>query len=559
MKKSFMYVVACVVVLLLVAGCAPPPTAVDGPSQPPAEQAEPTTAPAAEPAAASAPGAFHYAFLDEPPGIDPTISQGSTQSTIYAALYEGLVTVDEAGNIVPGAATSWEVSPDGTEYTFYLRDGLKWSDGKELTAKDFEYAWLRALQPETASTYSWFVEMFIHNGSTYAKGEVGAEEVGVKALDDKTLSVKLNMPAAYFLQALLTGVWLPVRQDIVEADPETWPFNAATAISNGPFKLTEYKIGSYITAEKNPNYWDADNVAIDQIRFSFIPDANTAYSAFITGDVDGIAGVPTAELVNLLATDDRLHTYDRLSFSFLRLNTRSEGLSNPMVRRAISLAFDRKGYLDGLGNITAQPALGSVPGGLILDGKDFRTVSGDNGLAPTAQIEEARALLAEAGYPDGAGLPIYHLHCADSRVKDAEILQQMLLTNLGIQTEIKPVDSKLNFPMMVEGKYDIAFGGWGGDYNHPMTFLELFTSTAYDNATGWANAEYDDLIAKARVATNEAEALDLMVKAEQILIEESPIVPVSVPSGAMMMQNYVSDWFISPVDTLYIARAAINK
>jgi oligopeptide transport system substrate-binding protein len=177
MKKSFMYVIA-LMVLLLVAGCAPQPAAVDGPSS---AQGEATTAPAAEPAAASAPATFHYAFLDEPPGIDPTISQGGTQSTIYATLYEGLVTVDEAGNIVPGAAESWEVSPDGAEYTFHLRDGLKWSDGQDLTAKDFEYAWLRALQPETASTYSWFVEMFLQNGSAYAKGEVGAEEVGVKA------------------------------------------------------------------------------------------------------------------------------------------------------------------------------------------------------------------------------------------------------------------------------------------------------------------------------------------------------------------------------------------
>lgn len=559
MKKLFMSIVALMMTLILVAGCTPPPTAVDGPTQPSSTQAESTTAQATEPTTASAPVTFHYAFLDEPPGIDPTISQGSVQSTIYATLYEGLVTVDETGNVVPGAATSWDVSPDGAEYTFYLRDGLKWSDGKDLTAKDFEYAWLRALQPETASTYSWFVEMFIHNGSAYAQGEVEADEVGVKALDEKTLYVKLNMPAAYFLQALLAGVWLPVRQDIVEADPEQWPLKAETAISNGPFKLTEYKIGSYITAEKNPYYWDADNVTIDQVKFSFIPDANTAYSAFVAGEVDGIAGVPTTELVNILASDNRLHTYDQLRFSFLRLNTRSEGLSNPLVRRAISLAFDRKGYLDGLGNITAQPALGSVPSGLILDGKDFRTVSGDNGLAPTAQVEAARALLAEAGYPDGAGLPVYHLHCADNMVKNAEILQQMLLTNLGIKTEIRPVDAKLNFPMMVEGKYDIAFGGWGGDYTHPMTFLELFTSTAYDNATGWVNPEYDDLIAKARVATDEAEALDLMVKAEHILIEESPIVPVSVPSGALMMQDYVTNWFISTADTLYIARAVISK
>lgn len=556
MKKSLTYFVTWLMLLALLAGCAPQLTPTAAPAQP---QEEPTAAPIVEPTAVPEPVTFHYAFLDEPPGIDPTISQGSTQSTIYATLYEGLVTVDENGNIIPGAAASWEVSPDGTEYTFTLRDGLKWSDGKDLTAKDFEYAWLRALQPETASTYSWFVEMFIYNGSAYAKGEVGAEEVGVKALDDKTLYVKLNMPAAYFLQALLAGVWLPVRQDMVEADPEKWPFNAETAISNGAFKLTEYKIGSYITAEKNPYYWDADSVTIDQVKFSFITDANTAYSAFIAGDVDGIAGVPTTELVNILASDDRIYPYDQLRFAFLRLNVRSEGLSNPLVRRAISLAFDRKGYLDGLGNITAKPALGSVPGGLILDGKDFREVSGDNGLAPTAQVEEARKLLADAGYPDGAGLPVYRLHCADNMVKNAEIVQQMLLTNLGIKTEIKPVDTKLNFPMMVEGKYDIAFGGWGGDYTHPMTFLELFTSTAYDNATGWSNAEYDALIEKARVATNEAEALDLMVKAEHILIQESPIVPISVPSGALMMQKYVTNWFISPADTLYITRAVITK
>jgi oligopeptide transport system substrate-binding protein len=279
----------------------------------------------------------------------------------------------------------------------------------------------------------------------------------------------------------------------------------------------------------------------------------------MAGDVDGIAGVPSTELVTILTTDDRLFAYDQLRFRFLRLNTKSPGLDNAVVRRAINLAFDRKGFLSGLGSITAQPVLGSVPNGLILDGKNFRDVAGDNGLAPTANLDEAKKLLADAGYPDGAGLPVYRLHCADNAVKDAEILQQMLLTNLGIQTEIKPVDTKLNFPMMVEGKYDIAFGGWGGDYTHPMTFLELFTSTAYDNATGWVNPEYDDLIAKARVATTEAEALDLMVQAEQILMQESPIVPISVPSGAIMMQKHVTNWFISASDTLYLNKASISK
>jgi oligopeptide transport system substrate-binding protein len=573
MKKLLSFVLTSIMILSIMMGCTPQPAAAPQPESPaPVEQpvsptAEPVVPPTEEPAApvaepampAAEPVSFHYAFLDEPPGIDPGVSQGSTQSTIYAALYEGLVTVDENGNIIPGAAESWETSADGTEFTFYLRDNLKWSDGEPLTAYDFEYAWLRALNPETASTYSWFVEMFIKNGSDFAQGNVGAEEVGVKATDDLTLSVTLNMPASYFLQALLTGVWLPVRQDIVEADPEKWPFNKETAVSNGPFVLTEYKIGSYITAEKNPNYWDADSVKIDNLRFSFITDANTAYSAFLAGDVDGIAGVPSTELVNILATDDRLYAYDQLRMSFMRLNNETPGLDNQMVRKAIALGFDRKGYLDGLGNITAQPLLGTVPSGLILDGKDFREVAGDNGLTPGPQVEAAQALLVEAGYPNGEGLPVYRLHCADNMVKNAEIVQQMLLTNLGIKTEIKPVDTKLNFPMMIEGQYDIAFGGWGGDYTHPMTFLELFTSTAYDNATRWANAEYDDLINKARVETDEAVALDLMVRAEQLLMEESPIVSLSVPSGALMMQEYVTNWFISPSDTLYISKAVITK
>ena len=261
-------------ILTMIAGCAPQPSATEqaptdqpvsptaeptaAPVEPTAEPVEPTAAPVEPTAVPAEPVSFHYSYDNEPPGIDPGVSQGSVQSTFYAALYDGLVSVDENGNIIPSSATSWDISEDGLVYTFRLRDGIKWSDGKPVTAKDFEYAWLRVLRPETASTYSWFVEMFIKNGSEYAKGEVAAEEVGVKATDDKTLVVTLKFPASYFLQALLTGVWLPVRQDVVEADPEKWPFNPETAISNGPFKLTEYKIGSYITAVKNENYWDAE-------------------------------------------------------------------------------------------------------------------------------------------------------------------------------------------------------------------------------------------------------------------------------------------------------------
>jgi len=572
MKKMLKYILPMIMIISIITGCAQqtamPTAAPTSPAAVPPTAAPtavpPTTAPTAvpptvAPTAAPKPVSFNYAFLDEPPGIDPTVSQGSTQSTIYAALYEGLVTQDEKGNIVPAAAKSWDVSADGLVYTFHLRDGLKWSDGKTLTANDFVYSWLRVLDPKTASTYSWFVETYLKNATDFIKGKVTGDQVGVKATDDKTLVVTLGTPAAYFLQALLTGCWLPVRQDMVAANPDKWPFDGKTAISNGPFVLTEYKIGAYITAVKNKNYWDAASVKIDNLKFSFITDANTAYSAFVKGDVDGIAGVPSSELVNLIATDDRLHAYDELRFNFLRLNTTSPGLDNKMVRRAINLAFDRKAYLSGLGLITAQPILGTVPNSLFLAGKNFREVSGNNGLAATAQIEAAQKLLTEAGFPGGKGLPVYHLHCPDTQTKNAEILQQMLLTNLGIKTDIKCVDTKLNFPMMIDGKYDIAFGGWGGDYNHPMTFLELFTSTAYDNATRWKNADYDAFIAKARLETDPAKQLDLFVQAEHLLMDESPIVPISVPSGAIMMQKKVTNWFITASDTLYISRAVITQ
>ena len=185
--------------------------------------------------------------------------------------------------------------------------------------------------------------------------------------------------------------------------------------------------------------------------------------------------------------------------------------------------------------------------------------AGDHGLSTSAQIEEAQKLLAEAGYPNGEGLPVFRLHCTTDSRTSAEALQEMLKTNLGIQTEILPVDSKLNWPMITEGQYDISYGGWGGDYTHPMTFLNLFTSTAFDNCTGWSNPEFDQLIADAAVETDEAKQLEMLVKAESILMEESPIVPLMFPTTTLMMQDYVTDWYLSAFNVLYIRNAKVAR
>ena len=502
---------------------------------------------------------FGFFLNNEPGTLDPWVNNNGEASQIIAALHEPMLRRDSEGNWAPGLMTDYQANEDHTVHTLTLREGAKWSDGTDVTVEDVVYSIQRALDPELGSAiaYRYFP---ILNAEAFYMGEATAEELGVKAVNDYTLEVTLASPATYFIQALLLGCWLPVRQDAVEANPDQWVYNADTCISNGPFCLEEYQIGSHISLVKNDKYWGADEVSIDKVKFTFMSGSTTALAAFRAGDVDGFSGVPTEDLVDIITTDNRLYTFDRLSFSFLRLNTATEGLDNPLVRRAINLGIDRQAYMDGLGQgLTNTPALGTVPSGMMLDGKDFREVAGDHGLSTSAQIEEAQALLAEAGYPNGEGLPTYRLHCTTDARESAEVLQQMLETNLGIKTEILPVDSKLNWPMITEGDYDISYGGWGGDYTHPNTFLNLFTSTAYDNCTGWSNAEFDQLIADAAVETDEAKQLEMLVKAEDILMEESPIVPLMFPTTTLMMQDYVTDWYLSAFNVLYIRNAKVDR
>lgn len=554
MKKTLALILALTMVISMCAACGTNGKTSSNDQATSNSQQEET------PDSSTEPVTFHYMIGVEPPGFDPSLNQGDVIQCIYQNLFEGLVTCDKDGNIIPAGCTEWTVSDDGLVYTFKLREDAKWTDGKPVTAHDYVYALKRALDPATAAMYSWYIKMFIKNSTEYADGTCTEEELGIKALDDFTLEYTLNAPATYFPQALLQGVWLPLRQDAVEADPEQWVYHADTCISNGPFVLEEYKIGSHISFKKNENYWGADEVSIDEVRYTFMTGDTTALAAFRAGDVDGFSNVPTADLVDIITTDNRLHTFDRLSFNFLRLNTSTPGLDNPKVRRAINLGIDRQAYLDGMGvGLTTSVALGPVPKGLMLAGKDFREVSGDNGLSATGNIEEAQKLLAEAGYPNGEGLPVYRIVCANDGRANAEIMQQMLETNLGIKTEIYSVDNKLVMSTMKDGDYDLGYSGWAGDYTHPSTFLNLFLSTSSNNHTCWGNSEYDELIQKATISTSEEEQLELLVQAEHILMEESPIVPLMVPTTTMMMQEFVTDWHLSSQNVLYIRDAKVDR
>lgn len=555
MRKIVTLLLAVFMTAGLLFGCAVPATppdstgAADSPTPVPTVPAEETASVVTEPKV------FVFGATNEPPSIDPGKNPGTTGTPMFNVLSEGLVTLDmNDGAVIPGQAESWTVSDDGTVYTFTLRENLRWSNGEPLVAQDFVYSWLRVMNPATASTYSWFVNMFIKNGTQFTAGEVAAEEVGLKAIDERTLEVTLKNPSTYFIQVLYNPIWRPVREDVTTKYPDKWTFSANTYISNGPYRFVEYQIGNYIIVEKNEYYWNTKAETVDQIKFVFLPDANTCYAAFQTGEIDGTTNIPSADITSIMTTDDRLKLQEGRSFNFIRLNVSVEGLDNMKVRQAIGLAFDRQGYLEGTGALLATPAVGAVPSGIFVDGKDFRATAGDLGLTMNAQVDAARALLAEAGYPDGVGLPVFAIHCQSGQTKQAEILQSQLKANLGIETTIAPVDSKMFFPMMVQGNYQIGFGGWSGKYDHPLTYMELFMSDASDNCTRWANETFDGLLEAARVERDEAKQLELLIEAEKLLIGEAAVLPVSFPMTAIIMKQGTTGWHFTPSQHLFLSQ-----
>lgn len=552
MKKLLTIVLVVVMLMTMVVGCQPTETDTGTESEnngPPAKEPE------------TEPQEFTYVFNDEPPGFDPTFHSGTVASSILDLIFEGLVTLDENNNAVPAVAEDWSISDDGLVYTFNLRDDAVWSDGERVTASDFAYAWTKIMDKETASPISYLLLPYIKNGKKYFEGEVTKEELGIKVINEKTLELTLERPTSYIMQLLGQSAYLPVRQDKVESDPQSWFVNSDTCIGNGPYKMDEYKIGESMSFVINDKYWNNAMSKLSKITFNFILDKSTALAAFEAGEVDGIHSVPGGEASKLFASDDRLKVTGALVVYFLHVNNTVEPLNNVDVRTALSLALDRQAIHDATGAFTKVPAPGTVPYGIQVNGKEFRDVAGNHGISNDAEIETAKELLAKAGYPDGEGFPEIEFTCQNNpdTIKSAEIYQQMWKKNLNINVKIVPTDSKVYWPTIVAKDYQIAFGGWGGDYVHPMTFLEFLTSDSSQNCTGWINTNYDNYVADAQKELDAEKALALMIKAEGELIGDMAIIPTSFKSHVSMMQDYVKGWRISNTSQLCLREAYIEK
>ena len=468
-------------------------------------------------------------FGGDPPTLDPALSHVLTSLNIVENTFEGLLRIGLDSRPEAGCAESWEASKDGLSWTFHLRQGLKWSDGKRLTAADFRYGFIRALDPAVSAPYASFA-YFIKNGEAFSKGEAKAEDVGLTAVDDRTFRIDLEHRFPVLLEYLTFPVFRPVRRDVVEADPQGWASKPETHVCNGPFMLESWQPGEggEIVLAKNPNHYGAEGVKVDRARLRLISDRDATLAAFEAGRIDYVGGQPPQNIPQSLAKGE-IKSLPAMGTEFCRFNTTRPPFNDPQVRRAFALAIDRRAIVEKLLRQSQKAALALVPYAVpgSRPGWDFRTEGGAF-LPEDADVVEARRLLAEAGYPDGKGFPkiAYKYNTSSSNKLLAEALQKMWKEALGVEVELLNEEWKVFVVTRRELNFDIARSSWVMDILDAGNVLDIFASNSRQNHTGYANPAYDALIAWASREMNPFRRAGMLHEAERILMEDLPVAPI---------------------------------
>lgn len=512
-------------------------------------------------------------LASEPQTVDPALNSAVDGAIMINHFFEGLVKwVDDGeGNAMtaPGQAESWEkvVNDDGTvTYTMKLRDGIKWSDGKEVTAGDFEYSWKRLANPETAADYCYMIDM-VQNYAGIANSESDPDTLGIKAIDDKTLEIVLSYDCPYFEEIMAFPATFPVRQDLVEGNDE-WTYDVATYVSNGPYKMKEWSHNAYILAEKNENYYDFANLGPDTIRFTLLDDANAMLAAYKSGELDFIEELPPDEMANYLASGE-LTVADYIGTYYVCFNTEDEVFSNPLIRKAFSLAIDRNYIVENVSQAGEVPATGYVPAGVNdaagPGSDDFRTVGGEYYSVAEEDYEknceEARALLAEAGYPNGEGFPTveYMYNTNDKHKAIGEALQNMWQEQLGVTVNLSNQDWNVFLESRKQGDYQIARNGWIADYNDPCSFLDMWYTGGGNNDAQYSNKDYDAKIDAAKATAVQEERMKAFHEAEDILIEQDNVLaPVYFYTQPYMIKDDIQGMYYTPLGYFFFGYTTRN-
>ena len=512
-------------------------------------------------------------LASEPMTIDPALNSAVDGAIMTNHMFEGLVKWVDNGNgeaeLAPGQAESWEktVNDDGTvTYAIKMRDGIKWSDGKDVTAGDFEYSWKRLADPATAADYCYMIDM-VQGYAEVADGSADKDTLGIKAVDDKNLEITLSYDCPYFEEIMAFPATFPVRQDIVEGNEE-WTYSPETYIGNGAYKMVEWSHNAYILTEKSETYYDYEKLGPDTIKYTLLDDNNAMLAAFNSGELNFIMNFPTDEMANYLASG-QITVAPYIGTYYVCFNTEDEVFSNPLVRQAFSLVIDRNYIVENVSQSGEVPATGYVPSGVYdaegANGDDFRTVGGDYYSVSAddyqANCDKARELLAEAGYPNGEGFPaVEYMYNTDDRHKAiAEALQNMWQTELGVTVNLSNQDWNVFLKSRKDGDFQIARNGWIADYNDPCSFLDMWYTGGGNNDAQYSNPEYDALIDAAKATSDQTERMAAFHKAEDLLIgQDSVLAPIYFYTNPYMLSDNISGMYYTPLGYFFFGYTQQN-
>lgn len=467
----------------------------------------------------------------EPTGLNTLTSTYTIEFSLFKHMYENLVTLDDDDNTVPGAAESWDYDEDTLTYTFHLRKDGVWTNGDPVTAKDFEFAWSQALNPDVASDYAYFL-YFIKNAEKYFNGEVAWDEVGVKVVDDYTLEVTMEQPTPYALFLFSFGTLAPINQRFYEAvGADLYSTEAQYFCTNGPFALTEWSHNDKIVIQKNDAWHGAADVEVEEIDWKIITDANAALSSFLAGDLD-MVGLGTGELIKQAeAAGATIQSYTDGTSFYIYFNNNDQYLSNVNLRRALFNAIDEQKEIDTVWQNDNEPMTSfTAPGVSATDGTSFAGKVGEL-YAPSRDQEKAKEYLATALSELGCTVDELSAHlsidCGDSAtsIAEASFYQEQWRQVLGIEVTVNSMITKQGSQNRKTGNYVMSITGWGPDYNDPNTFLDLWVTDGGNNQTGFSNERYDELIDLAAKETDLEKRESYFIECEQIIADQLPIGP----------------------------------
>jgi oligopeptide transport system substrate-binding protein len=478
----------------------------------------------------------------EPDNIDPNRSSFAVEAAVIRQVFQPLLRFDANLTPQPAAAESYDVSPDGKVYTFHLRADGRWSDGQPVTAQQFEYSWKRILDPSLAAEYaSFFVDAGIVGADDYNSGKVpSADNVGVRALDDLTLQISLNQPFGALPDLAALWVVVPLRQDVISANPSGWAQDPSSYVGNGPFMMTEWVHQDHVTFAPNPQYTPTTlwpRPTLQKMTFNIVTNDEADYAAYLNNERDWTL-VPDAD-VNQVLNDPNMATqsrqYNELTTFWVHMNNAKKPLDNPNVRKALSKAIDRNALIRDIAGGVGLPTTSIIPPGM----PGFQEGLGQE---LNFDVEGARTLLAQAGYANGQNFPAiaFTFAATTANQRRAEFLQAQWKQNLGVNIQLNSMEPKAYQEAFKNKNYDLAYGGWGADYPDPQDwFGTLFSCKGGNNKYNYCNPQFDQLVAQADTGTDLGQRVALYNQAQTQLIQDAPVAPLFVRGRLVVIKPWV--------------------